>query len=254
MPEEDAAPTRACSSGLARGGECSLIDRAATGAAGRRRLGLRKRDRLLNGSPATTRSKQPALRQCAGPYRLAAEDELERPGGLNQPREGAGCHRLRESAPASPREARASRLAPRSGSAPPCASSSPPPRQLPWIAAITGLGAVFHLSSISCRRVGSAVAAGVPNSRMSAPAEKWLPRRPVPRRRPPDPPSRSSSARASPTRTACERPFTGGLSKVTTATRPCSRRADLAHLVTPAPELARDPPCPDEWWAATRRR
>ena len=91
--------------------------------------------------------------------------------------------------------------------------------QTPLIAAITGLGD-RSTWSISCSRLGSASAAGVLNSRMSAPPEKTL-----------SVPvmtmtftALSSSARSSPSarvrRVTWPSPLTGGLSICSTATSP----------------------------------
>ena len=88
-----------------------------------------------------------------------------------------------------------------------------------WIAAMTGLGEASATRIIVCS-VGSAIALGPPNSRMSAPPENALPA-----------PvmtiaftSGSAFARSRPAttaeRTAWPRPFTGGLSKVMRAMSP----------------------------------
>ena len=93
--------------------------------------------------------------------------------------------------------------------------------QMPPIAAITGLVAL-STTAIAVRNVGSASILGVPNSRMSAPLEKTFA----------EPMSMialtpaSASACSMPAticlRSACEKPFIGGLSKVITATSPCN--------------------------------
>jgi hypothetical protein len=56
----------------------------------------------------------------------------------------------------------------------PSANSRPPPMQMPWIAAITGLAAP-SATAITVRSEGSANIFGVPNSLMSAPLENTLP-------------------------------------------------------------------------------
>ena len=90
-----------------------------------------------------------------------------------------------------------------------------------WIAATTGL---VDASSTRIRlsRFGSAIACGVPNSRMSAPPENALPA-PV---RTITFTAGSAWARSmpfvSPSRVARPRPLTGGLSIVRTATVPRS--------------------------------
>ncbi len=88
-----------------------------------------------------------------------------------------------------------------------------------WIAAITGF-AQFSTWTMTCRRCGSAEAAGVLNSLMSAPPENALPAPISTIART----AASASARSSPAtipwRSAWPRPLTGGLFRVMTATSP----------------------------------
>ena len=93
--------------------------------------------------------------------------------------------------------------------------------QMPPIAAITGLVAL-STTVITVRSVGSASIFGVPNSRISAPLEKT-------RAEPMITIAltlASASACSMPAticiRSACEKPFIGGLSTVITATSPCN--------------------------------
>ncbi len=102
----------------------------------------------------------------------------------------------------------------------------------PVIAATTGL-ALASTMRITVLSVGSALAFGVLNSRMSAPPEKssFLPMMMIAST------AGSSCARSMPAtsaeRTACARPFTGGLSRAITAAP--LRVSYAVVIVTPVP-------------------
>ena len=96
------------------------------------------------------------------------------------------------------------------------ASSSPPPMQMLWIAATTGLLLVSTIL-ISVIRLGSARALGPSSSVMSAPAEKARPAPVSTMALTAGSAAAFVSPSAMPTRLAKPRPLTGGLFIVTTA-------------------------------------
>ena len=113
----------------------------------------------------------------------------------------------------------------------PIASSKPPPRHCPAIAATTGFG-LFSTSAITTRRFGSRSAAGVPNSVTSAPPEKA---RAVPVSTIAFTAAfafASSSASAMPSRRSNPRPLTGGLFIVTTAMSPSMLQLTYAFFMS----------------------
>ena len=93
--------------------------------------------------------------------------------------------------------------------------------QVPLIAATTGLGDA-STSLISDSRFGSAIALGEPNSLMSAPPENALPAPVTTMALTAASASARSMAAANWRRVSRPRPLTGGLSRVTTATAPCT--------------------------------
>ncbi len=96
----------------------------------------------------------------------------------------------------------------------PSAISNPPPSAVPWIAAITGLGA-FSMASITSGSAGGE--GGRSNSRTSAPATKVVPSQAMTMAATEGSPRADSIAASSPARTACPAAFTGGLSMAMTA-------------------------------------
>src|SRR5690348_3060119 len=102
--------------------------------------------------------------------------------------------------------------------------------QMEWTAATTGLPE-FSTARITDSRFGSAMALGVPNSRMSAPLENALPAPVMTTAFTAGSAFALSSPCVMPTRVACDSPFMGGLAIVMTATSPCT----LYSAVIPVP-------------------
>ncbi len=90
---------------------------------------------------------------------------------------------------------------------------------MPPIAAITGF-ALASQAAMTSRNCGAARAAGVPNSRMSAPPENRLPAPASTIARTASSAAARSSASSNAERTACEMLFTGGFENVMTAAAP----------------------------------
>ncbi len=110
----------------------------------------------------------------------------------------------------------------------PIATSNPPPRAEPWIAATQGLTAPSSLSTRSGRCGGTG---GFPNSDTSAPAMKVRPAQISTTARTEGSASRAATDSQRPWRRAWLRAFTGGLSTVTTAIP--SACSTLTILISP---------------------
>ncbi len=95
------------------------------------------------------------------------------------------------------------------------ASSSPPPKATPWIAATTGFLQPSRISSTSC---SDGDMGGLVNSVMSAPPEKPRPAPISTMALTPGSASAAFTPSATAVRTAIDRAFTGGESSVTIAT------------------------------------
>ena len=162
---------------LAERGEVRLVERNVASPGGRRRRDLGRRrelDRRGQRIAVHHAVEQRGARERRAPAPARRSRSSRSPARRRPAAAAAGCRRRRAAARASPRAAPASRPRSRRGSAPPspargrrrdrCRRS---PRRPAWRTAST--------RSISCRSVGSAVLAGVPNSRMSAPPEKRSP-------------------------------------------------------------------------------